>query len=94
MGAEFSRNSRAQLHFGVASINEDGSPHVTPIGSLVLGDEGYGVYFERYPTKLPQNLRRVVTPSFLIRASCCPRSKGGRFLMKAIMLLFRESMPM
>jgi uncharacterized protein len=25
-------------HFAVATVNEDGSPHVTPIGALILRD--------------------------------------------------------
>jgi hypothetical protein len=48
----------SSFHFTVASINEDGSPHVTPIGSLLLGEEGRGVYFENYPRNLPRNLQR------------------------------------
>jgi len=43
----------------VASVNEDGSPHLTPIGSLYLRrDELTGFYLERFPTTLPRNLER------------------------------------
>lgn len=39
---------RSSFHFAAATVGEDGAPHVTPIGSLLLGDVGRGVYFERY----------------------------------------------
>ncbi len=42
----------------VASINEDGSPHLTPIGSLTLRDDCTGCYLERFPTNLPRNVER------------------------------------
>ena len=48
----------SSFHFGVASINDDGSPHLTPIGSLVFSDMGRGIYFEEYPRTLTHNLKR------------------------------------
>lgn len=54
----FRRGFASSFHFAVASVAEDGSPHVTPIGSLVLRDQGRGVYFEEYPRNLPRNLAR------------------------------------
>ncbi len=48
----------SSLHCAVASRNEDGSPHVTPIGSLVLTGVGHGFYFEEYAPTLARNLER------------------------------------
>jgi hypothetical protein len=48
----------SSFHYAVATVNEDGSPHVTPIGSLFLGDDQKGFYFEEYVSTLPMNLRQ------------------------------------
>ena len=40
------RSFRSPLHYAFASVNPDGTPHVTPIGSLLLReDEPTGFYF-------------------------------------------------
>lgn len=49
---------RGSSSCGIASVNEDGSPHVTPIGSLDLGEEARGTYFEEYTDTLTKNLGR------------------------------------
>ena len=53
----FKRSLLSSFHYAVASVNKDGSPHVTPIGSLFLGKERTGFYFERFPKGLPSNLK-------------------------------------
>lgn len=41
-----------------ATVNEDGTPHITPIGSLVLERDTFqGLYFEMFTAKMPANLR-------------------------------------
>lgn len=40
----------------VATANPDGSPHVAPIGSLVLLEGGKGYYFEKFPKTTRSNL--------------------------------------
>ncbi len=56
---EIFRNAfRSSFHFSIATVNEDGSPHVTPIGSLILQDDRTGFYFEEYTTNLTRNLAR------------------------------------
>jgi hypothetical protein len=47
----------SSFHYSIATVNENGSPHVTPIGSLFLGDDLKGFYFEEYVSALPGNLR-------------------------------------
>lgn len=42
----------------MATTDEDGTPRVTPIGSLFLTDEGQGFYFEKLPRGLRKNLDR------------------------------------
>lgn len=52
----FKKSFRSSFHFAVATVTEDGEPHVTPIGSLILGEPGHGFYFEEFPQHLPRNL--------------------------------------
>ena len=46
------------FHFAVASIGEDGFPHVTPIGSVILGEAGRGLYVESYAQGLARRVER------------------------------------
>jgi len=46
----------SSFHYAIATVNEYGEPHVTPIGSLMLGKPGHGYYFEEFPEKLPRYL--------------------------------------
>ncbi len=54
--AVFEMSSKTSFHHAIASVNEDGTPHITPIGSLLLTEPGRGVYFEKYTHILPDNL--------------------------------------
>jgi pyridoxamine 5'-phosphate oxidase-like protein len=42
--------------FAIASTNPDGSPHVSPIGSLILYEPGHGVYADEFPAILSRNI--------------------------------------
>lgn len=42
----------------LATVNPDGSPHVAPIGSLVLLEAGKGYYFEKFPKTTRANLEQ------------------------------------
>lgn len=55
----------SSFHFAIATTGDDGRPHVTPIGSVVLTEPGRGFYFEEYPTRLPRNLRHDPRVSIL-----------------------------
>ncbi len=48
----------SSFHFAVGSLGEDGSPNLTPIGSLVLGDVGRGFYFDGYAAGLGRRVER------------------------------------
>ncbi|MEN8205260.1 MAG: pyridoxamine 5'-phosphate oxidase family protein [Pseudomonadota bacterium] len=51
----FRESFKSSFHFSIATVNENGEPHVTPIGSLILGKPGYGFYFEKFTQHLPRN---------------------------------------
>jgi len=45
----------SSLHYSMATVHKDGTPHVTPIGSFMLVDENNGIYFEKYTVQMPKN---------------------------------------
>lgn len=53
----FDEAYKSCFHFAVATVNPDGTPHVTPIGGLFLRENHSGFYLEEFPSRLPQNLR-------------------------------------
>ena len=55
--ALFEQAYQSCLHFAIATVNEDGSPHVTPIGALILRNDPSGFYFEENPVRMPRNLK-------------------------------------
>jgi hypothetical protein len=52
------RTRNSSLHCAIASIDADGWPHVTPIGSVMLGDPGQAVYLDVFNVALGRNLDR------------------------------------
>jgi len=56
--AVFEEAYKSCFHFAVATVNEDESPHVTPIGALILREDKSGFYFEENPSIMPNNLKR------------------------------------
>ena len=44
--------------FAFCTVDPDGRPHLTPIGSLWPRDDCTAFYFEQYPSRLPANLER------------------------------------
>ncbi len=53
----FDKAFRSSLHYALATVKEDGSPHITPIGSLFLTEPGKGFYFEMFTTQMPLNFK-------------------------------------
>lgn len=51
----FNDSFKSSFHYAIASVTENGAPHVTPIGSLILGKPGFGFYFEEFTSHLPKN---------------------------------------
>jgi uncharacterized protein len=54
--ATVSRAQRSSLHCSIGSISPDGQPHVSPIGSVHLGEPGRGVYLDVFNVQLGRNL--------------------------------------
>ncbi len=46
----------SSLHFAVATVRPDGAPHVAPIGSVLLLEQGRGLYFERFTVRTSRHL--------------------------------------
>ncbi|MDJ1370480.1 pyridoxamine 5'-phosphate oxidase family protein [Gulosibacter molinativorax] len=59
------RTIRSSLHCSITSLNPDGSPHVSPIGSFLPTDNGHGIYFDAFNVQLAANLRRDPRVSIL-----------------------------
>ena len=53
----FRKSFKTSLHFSIASVDVNNNPTSTPIGSLFLNENQTGFYFERYPSKLPNNYK-------------------------------------
>lgn len=51
----FRQSFKTSFHYSIASVTGKGEPHVTPIGSLILGKPGQAIYFEEFPSQLPKN---------------------------------------
>ena len=56
--AVFQETLASSLHYAIATVNEDGSPHVTPIGALFLRGDRTGFYFDVFTSKMSANLAR------------------------------------
>lgn len=52
----FNQSFTSSFHYSIASVDPQGFPHVTPIGSLMLGEPGKAIYFEEFTAQLPVNL--------------------------------------
>jgi hypothetical protein len=61
----------------IASVNDDGSPHLTPIGSLVLRPDGSGYFIEAFTSRLPANVERDERVSVYIADARSSTFLGG-----------------
>ncbi|MBV1924552.1 MAG: hypothetical protein KUG68_11055 [Flavobacteriaceae bacterium] len=53
----FNTSFKQNLHVSIASVDNENNPTITPIGSLFLNKDSSGFYFEKFPTKLPENAK-------------------------------------
>ncbi|MBL7807768.1 MAG: pyridoxamine 5'-phosphate oxidase family protein [Saprospiraceae bacterium] len=52
----FRRGFLSSLHVAIGTVDAQGQPHVTPIGSFFLNRDGFtGFYFELFTRNIPQN---------------------------------------
>ncbi|MBV1913833.1 MAG: pyridoxamine 5'-phosphate oxidase family protein [Pseudomonadales bacterium] len=52
------RGQRSTVYCSIASINSDGMPNITPIGTVFLRDDNTGYFFDHYTSTLAENLDR------------------------------------
>ena len=52
----FRQSLNSSLHYALASVNDDCSPHLTPIGALFLREDKTGFYFDVYSVTMSDNL--------------------------------------
>ncbi len=50
------KGQASTIYCSIASINADGTPNVTPIGTVFLTDKQSGYYFDHYSNALAKNL--------------------------------------
>ncbi len=48
---------KTNRYVSLATINPDGTPHITPIGSLMLKENCQAYFWEEFPRNLPRNLK-------------------------------------
>ena len=48
---------KTNRYYAVASVDKDGNPHITPIGSLILREDCTGFFSERFPEKSRKNYK-------------------------------------
>ncbi|MCG6879992.1 MAG: pyridoxamine 5'-phosphate oxidase family protein [Deltaproteobacteria bacterium] len=52
----FRQSLNSSLHYALASVNDDCSPHLTPIGALFLREDKTGFYFDVFSVNMSKNL--------------------------------------
>lgn len=54
----FKSATKSTFYYSLATTKPDGSPHVAPIGSIILRDDKTGFYFERFSRNIPLNIKQ------------------------------------
>jgi hypothetical protein len=54
----FQESRGSSTHYAVATVDEDGSPRITPIGALFLREDKTGFYFDEFPVHMSRNIER------------------------------------
>ena len=49
---------KSNRFFSIATVNSDGTPHVTPIGHVFFNDDMTGYYFDQYSEVMPKNFEK------------------------------------
>jgi len=57
---------KSSLHCAIATVDEQGFPHNTPIGSLILNQDCTGFYFERFTSGMPKRFSNNKNVSVLM----------------------------
>lgn len=48
---------KSNRFFSIATVDQDGNPHVTPIGHVFFRDDMTGYYFDAYSKAMPRNFQ-------------------------------------
>ncbi|XID74798.1 pyridoxamine 5'-phosphate oxidase family protein [Alkanindiges sp. WGS2144] len=76
----FAQAQASTMHCSIASVNEQGQPHITPIGTVFLRNDQTGYFFDTYTKQLAKNVEN--NPRVCIMA--VNASKG--FWLKSLVL--------
>jgi hypothetical protein len=68
------------IYCSIATVNPDGSPHITPVGTVFLRDNQTGYFFDHYAESLGQNIDQ--NPNVCIMAVNSGRFFWLRSLLK------------
>lgn len=82
----FSDTFKTSFHYAFATVGEDGMPRATPIGSLILGADRKGFYFEEYASGLRKNLKTN-------KRVCVLALKTSKWLFIKMLFLGRSTEP-
>jgi hypothetical protein len=53
----FSHSFGSSLHVSIASVGDDSTPTVTPVGTVFLNKDQTGFYFEKFVSTLPRHAK-------------------------------------
>ena len=70
----------SSMYCSVASVDEQGQPHITPIGTVFLNNDQTGYFFDTYTCQLSKNL--IKQPKVCIMAV----NTAKRFWLKSLIL--------
>jgi hypothetical protein len=71
---------KTNFYVSMATLNPDGTPHIAPIGSLMLNENCQGYFWEEFPRNTPRNLERN-------QAICIMAINNGKwFWLKSLFL--------
>lgn len=54
----FSKAQKANMHVNIASVSINGTPNITPIGTVFLNDDGTGFLFDSFSELMAENLQQ------------------------------------
>lgn len=70
----------SSIYCSIATVNPDGTPHITPVGTVFLRDDQSGYFFDHYAESLGNNIDR--NPDVCIMAVNAGRLFWLRSLLK------------
>lgn len=53
----FTQAQSSSMYCSIASVNEQGQPHITPIGTVFLRNNQTGYFFDSYTNQLAENIK-------------------------------------